>query len=81
VYCDVEPKRLALNDANDQLTAAQTKLAALQAKLLQLQEALGKLTSEFEKATAEKLKCQQVDFDACVYVDHKSITYMYDICD
>nr|XP_021499024.1 dynein heavy chain 9, axonemal [Meriones unguiculatus] len=59
VFCDVEPKRQALNKATSDLTAAQEKLAAIKAKITRLNENLAKLTAKFEKATAEKLKCQQ----------------------
>ena len=59
VFCDVEPKRLALEQANSQLSAAQEKLKIIQAKISSLEEALAKLTSEFQKATDEKLRCQQ----------------------
>lgn len=59
VFCEVEPKRIALEAANEQLSSAQNKLATIQAKIRSLEEALGKLTAEYEKATAEKLKCQQ----------------------
>ena len=59
VYCDVEPKRLALEAANAKQAAAQEKLRQIQTKINALEEALGKLTAEFEKATAAKLKCQQ----------------------
>jgi len=59
VYCQVEPKRLALEAANAQLAAAQEKLKVIQNKISALEEALGKLTAEFEKATGEKLRCQQ----------------------
>ncbi|XP_044310020.1 dynein axonemal heavy chain 9 [Varanus komodoensis] len=59
VYCDVEPKRQALNKANAELAAAQEKLANIKAKIAHLNENLEKLTAKFEKATAEKLKCQQ----------------------
>lgn len=59
VYCQVEPKRLALEQANAQLAAAQEKLKVIQSKIASLEEALAKLTAEFEKATAEKLRCQQ----------------------
>ncbi len=59
VYCDVEPKRLALEGANAQLKAAQDKLSQIQSKIGALEEALGKLTAEFQKATDEKLRCQQ----------------------
>ncbi|ELW52442.1 Dynein heavy chain 9, axonemal [Tupaia chinensis] len=59
VFCDVEPKRQALNKATADLTAAQEKLAAIKAKIAHLNENLAKLTAKFEKATADKLKCQQ----------------------
>ncbi|XP_075435754.1 dynein axonemal heavy chain 9 isoform X2 [Ascaphus truei] len=59
VYCDVEPKRQALNKANAELAAAQEKLATIKTKIALLNENLAKLTAKFEKATADKLKCQQ----------------------
>ncbi|XP_014280457.2 dynein beta chain, ciliary [Halyomorpha halys] len=59
VYCDVEPKRKALEQANAELAAAQEKLAIIKAKVNSLEEQLNQLTCDFEKATAEKLKCQQ----------------------
>ncbi|XP_036372722.1 dynein heavy chain 9, axonemal [Megalops cyprinoides] len=59
VYCEVEPKRQALNKANAELAAAQDKLATIKAKINHLNENLAKLTAKFEKATADKLKCQQ----------------------
>ena len=59
VFCDVEPKRIALAEANAQLEAAQTKLNGIMAKIKKLDEALARLTAEFEAATAAKLKCQQ----------------------
>ncbi|XP_070790567.1 dynein axonemal heavy chain 9 [Pituophis catenifer annectens] len=59
VYCDVEPKRQALNKANAELANAQEKLANIKAKIAHLNENLAKLTAKFERATVEKLKCQQ----------------------
>ncbi|XP_069808270.1 dynein axonemal heavy chain 9 isoform X2 [Dendropsophus ebraccatus] len=59
VYCEVEPKRQALNKANADLAAAQEKLSTIKAKIALLNENLAKLTAKFEKATADKLKCQQ----------------------
>ncbi|KAF5902959.1 dynein heavy chain 9, axonemal, partial [Clarias magur] len=59
VYCEVEPKREALNKANAELASAQEKLSVIKAKINLLNENLAKLTAKFEKATAEKLKCQQ----------------------
>ena len=55
----VEPKRQALNAANEQLNAAMEKLNGLKLKITSLEQALSKLTAEFEKATQAKLKCQQ----------------------
>ncbi|XP_074871093.1 dynein axonemal heavy chain 9 [Carettochelys insculpta] len=59
VYCDVEPKRQALNKANAELAVAQEKLANIKAKIAHLNENLAKLTAKFERATSDKLKCQQ----------------------
>ncbi|KAI8492612.1 Dynein heavy chain 9, axonemal [Branchiostoma belcheri] len=59
VYCDVEPKRIALNQANAELAAAQDKLATIKAKIQELDANLAELTAAFEKATAEKLRCQE----------------------
>ncbi|KAG8446024.1 hypothetical protein GDO86_013774 [Hymenochirus boettgeri] len=59
VYCEVEPKRQALNKANADLAAAEEKLSSIKAKIALLNENLAKLTAKFEKATADKLKCQQ----------------------
>ena len=59
VYCEVEPKRKALADANAELQAAQDKLAAVKAKVVKLEETLAKLTSDYQKAIDEKMKCQQ----------------------
>ena len=58
VFCEVEPKRLALEDANKQLQAATEKLAVIQNKIASLESELAKLTAEFQKATDEKLRCQ-----------------------
>ncbi|KAJ8682461.1 hypothetical protein QAD02_018253 [Eretmocerus hayati] len=59
VFCDVEPKRKALAQANAELAAAQDKLGVIKRKVTSLEEQLAKLTADFEQATAEKLKCQQ----------------------
>ncbi len=59
VFCDVEPKRKALAQANSELAAAQDKLAKIKAKLKLLDDNLAGLTAQFETATAAKLKCQQ----------------------
>ncbi|NXJ23235.1 DYH9 protein, partial [Dicrurus megarhynchus] len=59
VFCEVQPKRQALDRANAELAAAQDKLATVKAKISRLNENLAKLTARFEKATSDKLKCQQ----------------------
>ncbi|KAK0086060.1 hypothetical protein PV325_003945 [Microctonus aethiopoides] len=59
VFCDVEPKRKALAQANAELASAQDKLSVIKRKVGSLEEQLAKLTADFEQATAEKLKCQQ----------------------
>ncbi|XP_054847065.1 dynein axonemal heavy chain 11 [Eublepharis macularius] len=59
VYCDVEPKRQALTQANAELAAATEKLEAIRKKLSELALNLQKLTASFEKATAEKVRCQE----------------------
>ncbi|XP_033613038.1 dynein heavy chain 11, axonemal [Fukomys damarensis] len=59
VYCDVEPKRQALAQANLDLAAATEKLVAIRKKLGDLDQHLRRLTASFEKAIAEKVRCQE----------------------
>ncbi|XP_032221173.2 dynein beta chain, ciliary [Nematostella vectensis] len=59
IFCDVEPKRKALEAANAELAAAEEKLSKIKAKIQELDENLAELTANFERATSEKLKCQQ----------------------
>lgn len=59
VFCDVEPKRKALAQANADLAAAEEKLSKIKAKIKELDDNLAELTNSFEEATAAKLKCQQ----------------------
>ncbi|KAF4019994.1 hypothetical protein G4228_011768 [Cervus hanglu yarkandensis] len=59
VYCDVEPKRQALAQANLELAAATEKLEAIRKKLADLDRNLSRLTDSFEKAIAEKVRCQE----------------------
>ena len=59
VYCDVEPKRRALEEANAELKAAETKLADVKAKVVRLEETLAKLTNDYQRAIDEKMRCQQ----------------------
>ena len=60
VYCDVEPKRRALEEANQQLADAETRLASIIAKVAELEETLGELTRQYEAAVEEKIKCQEL---------------------
>jgi len=59
VFCQVEPKRIALSQANAELSTAREKLRVITTKINQLESDLATLTAEFEKATNEKLRCQQ----------------------
>ena len=59
VFCDVEPKRNALAQANIDLQTAQDKLVVIKSKIKELDDNLAELTASFEKATSEKLRCQQ----------------------
>ena len=59
VYCEVEPKRIALETANEELRQARERFEAVRRKLQALDDSLAKLKQEFEEATNEKLKCQK----------------------
>ena len=59
IFCDVEPKRMALAQANADLAQAQEKLTGIKAKIQELDDNLQELTDNFERATQEKLRCQQ----------------------
>jgi dynein heavy chain len=59
VYCDVEPKRRALESANTELSASQAKLADIKAKIAELDRNLSELKAKFEKAVSDKLKCEE----------------------
>ena len=50
----VEPKRIALKEANEQLAEAQAKLKIVNDHVANLEAKLAKLTSEFNGANAEK---------------------------
>ena len=58
VYCDVAPKRKALEEANQQLFDAQTKLQGIIDKVAQLEETLVTLTNQYKAAIEAKVKCQ-----------------------
>ncbi|KAJ1562568.1 Dynein heavy chain 9, axonemal [Cladochytrium tenue] len=59
VYCDVEPKRKALESANTELQISQSRLRDIQSKISELDRNLAELKAKFEKATADKLKCEE----------------------
>ncbi|XP_059474542.1 dynein beta chain, ciliary-like isoform X3 [Neocloeon triangulifer] len=59
VFCEVEPKRVALADANAELAAAQHKLTLIKQQIQSLEGQLAQLTGEFETATQEKMQCQR----------------------
>lgn len=59
IYCDVEPKRIALQVATDELQAAQDKLKMIKDKVASLQATLAACQADFERATNEKIRCQQ----------------------
>jgi len=56
----VEPKRVSLELANQQLAAAEERLRAVQNKIAALEEALVKLKAEYTRATDAKLRCQVI---------------------
>jgi dynein heavy chain len=59
VFCDVEPKRKALEEANLELTNSQSKLRDIQSKIAELDNNLAELRAKFEKATSDKLRCEE----------------------
>ncbi|KAK7113097.1 dynein beta chain, ciliary-like [Littorina saxatilis] len=59
IYLHVKPKRDALEQATNELGAAQEKLRGIKEKVAELQATLASCQAEFERATMEKLKCQQ----------------------
>ena len=67
VYCEVEPKRRALNDANRQLQEAKLKLEGLIAKVIQLEETLADLTRRYTVAVEAKvgMKRRSVEDGGC----------------
>merc|ERR1712155_502289 len=59
VYCDVEPKRRALEEANQQLRDAQERLQSIIDKVAELEKTLEDLTNQYTVAVEAKVKCQQ----------------------
>ena len=58
VYCDVEPKRNALTEANEQLREAKERLSGIVRKVSRLEATLQDLTSQYEEAVEEKVRCE-----------------------
>ncbi|CAL8088373.1 unnamed protein product [Calicophoron daubneyi] len=58
IYCEVKPKRDALDEANEELRQATEKLETIQKKIKDLEATLKELTDKFEVATLEKKRCQ-----------------------
>ncbi|VEL12571.1 unnamed protein product [Protopolystoma xenopodis] len=58
IYCEVKPKRDALNEANEELRMATEKLEAIQRRIRELEAMLKDLTDEFEQASTDKKRCQ-----------------------
>ena len=54
VYCDVEPKRQALEDANKQLAETQTKRKVIITQVDKLEETLNDLTKQYKEAIEAK---------------------------
>ena len=59
VYCDVEPKRRALEEANQQLLDAKNKLEGIINKVAELEATLTELTEQYKAAVDAKVKCQE----------------------
>ena len=59
VYCDVEPKRRALEEANAELQEAKETLKSVKQKVMDLESTLQKLTSDYQMAIDEKMRCQK----------------------
>ena len=59
VYCDVEPKRRALEEANNQLQEAEDRLLGIKARVVELEAVLQKLTEQYKEAMNDKVRCQE----------------------
>ena len=59
VYCEVEPKRLSLEKANEDLRQAESRMNALQARIATLEQSKAELQAKYEEASEEKRKCQE----------------------
>ncbi|GIY35616.1 dynein beta chain, ciliary [Caerostris darwini] len=58
VFCDVEPKRKALAEANAEYNVAKEKLARIQEKVTEVESRLSELKARCEAATEAKAKCE-----------------------
>ncbi|KAF8787223.1 Dynein beta chain like protein [Argiope bruennichi] len=58
VYCDVEPKRKALAEANAEYNVAKEKLARIQEKVTEVESRLSDLKARCEAATEAKARCE-----------------------
>ena len=59
VYCDVEPKRRALQEANAQLQEAEDRLSRIKVRVAELEAVLQKLTEQYKEAISDKVRCQE----------------------
>eukprot|EP01041_Mallomonas_annulata_P001785 gene1785-3464_t len=59
VVVTVEPKRKALQEANDQLAAANSQLKSVMEKVAELESALATLTSQLDAANADKQEAME----------------------
>ncbi|KAG8180011.1 hypothetical protein JTE90_020966 [Oedothorax gibbosus] len=58
VFCDVEPKRRALAEANSEYNLAKEKLAKIQEKVTEVEQQLCQLQNQCAEATASKSRCE-----------------------
>ena len=56
----VEPKRIALAEANDELNAANERLEGVRARVAELQEKLDILTAQYNEAEATRAEAQEI---------------------
>jgi len=59
IFCDVEPKRIALAEANERKAEAEERFNKIQEKLQNLRDNMKELTDRYEAATSDKQRCQE----------------------